>query len=234
MKNSILIFTLLFVFLNPFLCEAQTLSNRLNFGAGLSSGQFHGDKNTIIGNTTVGFPMYFPNFEKLMGYYIQGEFAATTNIHFGINLNSFSASNWIPPNQATFSSVEAELSSVSPFIKIATTQKELGFWNRFRTYLSVSPTLGVTKIRSPYVLADLEFEGFRFFETKTTESNRFYGYSVGIGVDYFLWNEIGLKAEYTYSGLRTGSTIIPDRDISLSAISIGLFKRFLKEKRIYR
>jgi hypothetical protein len=235
MKNRAL---LIFLFIDCLIAgghsNAQTLKNRLNFGVNYELGNFHGEEFFKIENSNIKFPAFYSNFENVQGYSIFSEFAVNKFLYFGLTGGTISASGWKLLSQIEYDLANANIRYLAPYVQFITPQRQTGFWNRARVFVSISPTFGFSEINSVFYLPHLNYEGISFLETKTDALDRFNGVGLGFGVTYYIGHEWGFRSEYSISNLQTGSNLTLDDHMKLSKISVGIFKRFLKDKRFYR
>ena len=225
---SLLLFTVCILSNN---LNAQRLNNKLDLFVGSTSGTFYGDEFLI--QDGFEFPSVYSNLKNLQAISVQGLFRIHKNVSVGLILEDAEASNWSVNSHDAYNGAMVELFSLSQVIQIHNRFVDYGIWNKLKLSFGISSTMGTSSLSLETSLSDLQEEGVMILETDQTSESKFFGVKGILGIEFDLNQHIGIHTNFAVSKNWLESNLHLDKSFSSSQITVGFYKKFLRDKRYF-
>ncbi len=225
MKRIILIVSILLI--TPFVFSQQ-IDKKLNIYAAYNIGKFSGEE--ISNNTGFIFPKLYSNMSELNGYSLKANYKILPLFSIGLEGGEMIGTNWSSVNNDLYNGAEVRLKSISPIFQIHTQFKETGIFNQLKLFGEASPVFGQSKLQLKNSI--FEINSVDGIDVKFLESvDNYFGIKGCIGIEYAFSKDAGLMLSYSVQKNNISSAIYNDADFVFGQISIGLYFRFLYNKR---
>lgn len=232
MRNKLLIAlcaTLILFSVSSF-CDAQFISNRINFYAGYGAGGFQGDKSVKENNFI--YPSLYANYNKLDGMSLKVLYNYKRHFSFGITYSHLQASNWEYPDSMYYQGSEVIIQSMSADIQMHTKLAETGIWNRVRLFLEISPTAGISKLSLTSPLFDIQ-EGNSPVAQPDGNNDKYFGIRGNLGSEVFFNQMIGVFIDYSYGFYSVSSKLYSDNLFASQILEAGIVVKLIKNQRYF-
>lgn len=210
--------------------RSQLIDNKINFYFSYSNGKCLGKEMTVEDN--FNYPALFSNFQDVSGYKIQILVKKGKHLSYGAGMELMEAFDWVLPDNTNFSDSRMTLYSLSPEIRIHTAFRGHGIFNRLRLFGSLAPSFGVFRLslaEPPFEIQGTDTPQSTFLENEDI----FVGFSGSMGVEYALFQYIGLFIEYSQHFSWASSLVFQESAFFRSQVQFGLMIRILRDKRYY-
>ena len=223
-------YLLIFIFL-IFTIEslnAQLIEKKLNIYIDTNTGSFLGKKSS--NEDEFIYPYLYPNMTKLNGYGVKAPYRAHSLFSFGIEGNKMFGTEWVLGNNNLYEGAEASMQSVSPVFQIHTKFKKTGIFNQLKLYVEIAPVFGQSKLQLKNPIFEIN-PVINSSEDLMESIDNYFGIKGGAGAEFSFSNDVGLFLTYSIQRNYISSTLYNDKSFIYNQLSIGLFFRFIYNKR---
>lgn len=227
--NKTIYLTLAFLFTSLF-TRAQLIDNSIDVWIAPSMGTFGG--NTLASDGAFTSPSFYSNFSNGIGIQVQASYKWKPFLSAGIFYDFLLADNWSSPTATTFENSQLLLHTFAPLLKVHSPWKESGLFNRLRLNANVGPSLGWSQASTDNVVFTVNGPGNTIFFPESS-NDMFYGARAGIGVEYSVFQFLGVVANYTYETNWVDSYLYTDKNFTRSQIVMGVVFKLKKKKDLY-
>jgi hypothetical protein len=231
MRNrSIVLGALVCFTLNIHICKGQLIDNKINIYLSYFNGLFHGDNQIHDGNFV--FPAFYGNLNNIKGASIKALYKGHQNISYGITLSQSFASDWNYINEEFYLDSKVEMQSLAATIQLHNKFSPHGIFNRFKFYLEISPTFGLSNFSSSNELFVVKGTNIT---TPASSNDFYYGFNGSTGIECAFTQAIGMLISYSLRYNRVQSILYNDDHFTVSQLNVGFFIKLMKDKRyLYR
>lgn len=207
---------------------AQQLENKLNIYFGYTTGTFLGCKTITEGNFT--YPSLYGNMGGVTGYTIKSLYRYKPHLSIGLGFEKIVSSRWQNPTYSDYNDVGVTLYALHPTLQLHTPQAKAGLRNWIKAFIEVKPSVGTSKVIFEKPIFDVVSLTESVSQPSET-NNIFFGIGSSVGLEVTPTNYLGIFASYSYSNDKVASKFYIDTHITTTQLTVGLFVKFLKNKR---
>jgi hypothetical protein len=224
MKIKIIVIVLLV--LNPLLSRTQVLNNKLHVYVGRVNGQFAGDKTFT--NGTFRYPALFPNFASYKGLDVKVLYSLRNYIKAGMQVSSTVGSDWKFAGQPAYENAKLKLVNRSALFQFNTGFSEAsGLRNRLSLMVEAGPGLGTAATS-----IERDHNSAPSYQTDHMK-DYFLSLNGAIGLELNVNHYFGCYMNYALMRGKIKSTVYADDAIITRRLNVGIYARFLRDKRYY-
>jgi hypothetical protein len=229
MNKKILISILLFA-ISYLSMKAQILDNKIDLSLSYGIGIFGGDEMTSLDGFVA--PSLYSNYDNLYGISFKGILLKKQHFSFGASLNYSSGSEWNAGQYTDYINSGVLLFSFSPLVQIHNRPSETGFFNRFRLFLDIAPTIGLSKLSLSNPLFDIQ-NGYSLIGQPTGSNDMFYGLKGTAGIQASVNQLIGVFLESSAGYYLVISKLYADSRLINYNLEAGVVIKLKKNKRYF-
>jgi hypothetical protein len=212
------------------ICEAQFISNKINFYAGYGTGGFQGDKS--INENNFIYPSLYANYNKLDVILLKAHYNYKKHFSFGITYSHMQASDWEYPDSIYYQGSEVAIQSLSADIQIHTKLAETGIWNRVSLFLELSPTTGISKLSLTSPLFDIKDENGQIPQPGGSR-DKLFGIRFKLGSVVYFNQMLGCFLNYSYGYYTVSSKLYSDDFFTSHILEAGIAVKLMKNQRYF-
>jgi hypothetical protein len=212
----------------PDCLNAQLVRRNLNLDFVYNIGNFSGSE--MSNDNSFIYPNLYSNFSDLNGFSIKATYKIHSLFSVGIEGGDLMGTNWFLKDFNLYDGATVNLRSVSPLFQIHTKFKESGILNRLKLYGEVAPVFGQAKLQ----LKNPIFEINTYDESESDfmkSTDNYFGIKGSTGIEFAFSKDAGVTLSYSVQQNFISSALYNDSGFLYSQISIGLFFRFIYDKR---
>ncbi len=227
-QSTGIVLILLCLFCNPKNIEGQVIESKVNFHLDYLSGQFAGKKES--GENGFIYPGFYANLKRMNGYSAKATYKIFPVLNIGLEGGKVNGSNWSYHESELYQEADVNLKSFAPVLQFHTKFKETGIQNRLKSYIEIAPVFGQATLNLEHSVFEVVLSDGN--KKQLTEIiNNFMGVKMGAGIEYTFSKDAGIQLSYSFQQNSITSAFYTDEQFLQRQISLGIYLRFLKDKR---
>lgn len=225
MKLILLVFITL---ITLYSASAQLVEKKANLYVSYNNGNFFGDKTS--NESGFIFPKFYSNLTKLNGYSAKVVYKIHPFLGLGLEIQNMTGSGWNLNDNDLFDGSEVTLKSLAPVFQIHTRFKESGIFNRVKLYGEVTPVFGNSRLKLEKPIFEIS-SGDNSRQSIDESIDNYFGIKGSAGAELSFSKDVGLFLSYSIQQSYISSALYYDENFISSQLNLGLYFRFIGNKR---
>lgn len=153
---------------------------------------------------------------------------------YGFAYNYQTADSWMSENYSDFNSSKVEVHTISPLVRVHNRFRESGFYNRFKIYLELGPTVGVSELSLEEAPFSVVLPSGNVIPAPVTDRSVLMGLNGAVGAEYAASQVVSLFLNYSYGiSWISSPKLYNDSKLRSSVITLGVVFKLKQNKYYY-